>query len=77
MPKAVSREKETVDLDRTWESILWEWVKTIIYAVILALFIRTFFLQTFKIPTGSMEPTLHGAMNYRRFVPGVFTSVEP
>jgi len=66
MSKTVSREKETVDLERTWESILWEWVKTIIYAVILALFIRGFFLQTFKIPTGSMEPTLRGAMNYGR-----------
>jgi signal peptidase I len=43
---------------------LWEWAKTIIYAILLALFIRTFFLQTFKIPTGSMEPTLRGAMNY-------------
>jgi signal peptidase I len=59
-------EKETIDAERTWESVLWEWMKTIIYAVILALFIRGFFLQTFKIPTGSMEPTLRGAMNYGR-----------
>lgn len=66
MSRAVSGEKETIDIERTWESILWEWVKTIVYAVILALFIRAFFLQTFKIPTGSMEPTLRGAMNYGR-----------
>ena len=64
MSKAVSEAKQKTDLGQTTESVLWEWVKTIIYAVILALFIRYFFLQTFKIPTGSMEPTLRGAMNY-------------
>jgi signal peptidase I len=64
MSKAVSETKGKVDLEHPRESALWEWVKTIIYAVLLALFIRAFFLQTFKIPTGSMEPTLRGAMNY-------------
>lgn len=66
MTKEAVHEKETIDVERTWESVLWEWVKTIIYAVVLALFIRGFFLQTFKIPTGSMEPTLRGAMNFGR-----------
>ncbi|RJP17458.1 MAG: signal peptidase I [Candidatus Abyssobacteria bacterium SURF_5] len=64
MSKAVSDVKEKVEAENQRESLLWEWTKTIIYAVVLALFIRTFFLQTFKIPTGSMEPTLRGAMNY-------------
>ncbi|UCD59227.1 MAG: signal peptidase I [Candidatus Hydrogenedentota bacterium] len=64
MSKATPETREKVDSERPRESILWEWVKTIAYAVLLALFIRTFFLQTFKIPTGSMEPTLRGAMNY-------------
>ncbi len=64
MAKALSDVKEGAQVETNQESILWEWAKTIIYAVLLALFIRTFFLQTFKIPTGSMEPTLHGAMNY-------------
>ncbi len=64
MAKEAVHEKDTIDVERTWESVLWEWVKTILYAVVLALFIRGFFLQTFKIPTGSMEPTLRGAMNY-------------
>lgn len=35
-----------------------EWVEPIIIAVILALIIRTFIVQAFKIPTGSMRPTL-------------------
>ncbi|MBI5115162.1 signal peptidase I [Candidatus Poribacteria bacterium] len=64
MSKAVSEIKEKVDFEQPQESVLWEWTKTIVYAVVLALFIRAFFLQTFKIPTGSMEPTLRGAMNY-------------
>ena len=37
---------------------IWDWVKTIVLALILALFIRTFFVQAFKIPSGSMIPTL-------------------
>ena len=36
----------------------WEWTKTIVIAVILALFIRTFIVQAFKIPSGSMMDTL-------------------
>ena len=35
-----------------------EWVEPIVIAVILALIIRTFVVQAFKIPTGSMRPTL-------------------
>ena len=40
------------------KSNLREWIESIIIAVILALFIRTFFIQAFKIPTGSMRTTL-------------------
>ncbi len=35
-----------------------EWIETIVVALILAMFIRTFFIQAFKIPTGSMRKTL-------------------
>ena len=45
--------------DRT-KYILKEWVEPIVTAVILALILRTFIIQAYKIPTGSMEPTLHG-----------------
>ncbi|MGE4547862.1 MAG: signal peptidase I [Desulfurella sp.] len=36
----------------------WDWTKSILIALIIALFIRTFFIEAFKIPSGSMEPTL-------------------
>ncbi len=37
---------------------LWEWVKSISVAIVLFLVIRTFAVEAFKIPTGSMERTL-------------------
>lgn len=37
---------------------LWEYTKAIGLALILALFIRAYFVQAFKIPSGSMIPTL-------------------
>jgi signal peptidase I len=40
------------------KSIVREYFETIVVAVILALFMRTFVVQAFKIPTGSMEPNL-------------------
>lgn len=40
------------------KSTVREYFESIVVAVILALFIRTFAVQAFKIPTGSMEPNL-------------------
>jgi signal peptidase I len=37
---------------------VWEWAKSIGFAFLLFLVIRTFLIQAFKIPTGSMENTL-------------------
>lgn len=36
----------------------WEWIKSISVAILLFLIIRTFAVEAFKIPTGSMENTL-------------------
>lgn len=40
------------------KSVFREYAESIVIAVILALFIRTFIVQAFKIPSGSMEDTL-------------------
>ena len=40
------------------KSVVREYAEAILIAVVLALFIRTFIIQAFKIPSGSMEDTL-------------------
>lgn len=40
------------------KSAVREWVESIVIALVLALFIRSYFLQPFKIPSGSMRMTL-------------------
>ncbi len=49
--------------DAAWR----ENVEVILVAIAIAMAVRTFFLQPFKIPTGSMQPTLYGITdeNYR------------
>jgi len=46
------------------KSTLREYFESIVIAVILALFIRTFIVQAFKIPTGSMESVLHEVTSF-------------
>lgn len=41
-----------------------EWIESILIAFIIAMIARTFIVQAFKIPTKSMEPTLHGDPRY-------------
>ena len=61
------------------KSVAREYFESLVIAVVLALFIRTFVVQAFKIPTGSMEPNLligdHLLVNKLVFGPYV-TGVE-
>jgi signal peptidase I len=57
------------------KSTLREYFESILVAVVLALFVRTFVFQAFKIPTGSMKPNLlvgdHLIVNKFIFAPAV------
>ena len=44
------------ELDR---NEMWEWIKSILLAIILALFIRAFLIEVFLVQGDSMLPTLH------------------
>ena len=49
---------ETENTSTRTKSVFREYVEAIAIAILLALFIRTFIVQAFKIPSGSMIPTL-------------------
>src|SRR3989442_16005088 len=51
-------EKESGSPPAPKKSVAREYLESVVVAVILALFIRTFAVQAFKIPTGSMESNL-------------------
>lgn len=40
------------------KSLVWEWIESMVVAFLLAMVIRAFVIQAFKIPTGSMRTTL-------------------
>jgi signal peptidase I len=54
-------------------SVFREYFESLVIAVIMALFVRTFVFQAFKIPSGSMEPNLlegdHLIVNKMEFAP--------
>ena len=45
-------------VSRSRAKSLWETVRTLVYAVAIALAVRTFLYEPFNIPSGSMKPTL-------------------
>jgi len=47
--------------DASWR----ENVEVFLVAIVIALAVRTYFLQPFTIPTGSMQPTLNGIIGYQ------------
>src|ERR1700759_1578373 len=48
----------------TWESHWRENCEVILVAIVVAVAIRSYFLQPFKIPTGSMQPPLNSILWY-------------
>lgn len=66
-PTASAGQKKTADsraavpaatAARGFKAWLWEWAKSIAVALVVWLFLRTFLLEAFHIPSGSMERTL-------------------
>ncbi|MCD6490209.1 MAG: signal peptidase I [Thermodesulfobacterium sp.] len=43
---------------KSFQDKIWDWTKSILIALVFALFIRAFIVQAYKIPSGSMIPTL-------------------
>src|SRR5713101_6885689 len=52
-----------------WESHWRENCEVILVAIVVAVGIRSYFLQPFKIPTGSMQPTLNGIIGQSSTAP--------
>jgi len=78
-------EEAARQLDKQWSEYLppaadaaWrENCEVFLVAIVIAIGVRTFFLQPFTIPTGSMQPTLNGIKGYpsEELPPNVATQV--
>lgn len=68
-----NKQVEKQNFGQNWKAVLWDWTESIVVALILALIIRTFVIQAFKIPTGSMRQTLleGDAILVNKFIYGV------
>ncbi len=55
------REQEGKDLNKkkvNWKKEIWEWVKIIVSAAVIALVLNNFIIANSKVPSGSMENTI-------------------
>ena len=57
-PENTEESTAALKVKKPQKTVTREYAEALIIALILALLIRTFIIQAFKIPTGSMEPTL-------------------
>ena len=71
-PQSAPKEKEAVDDKRPRETTV-EFMASLAELFVIVLFIMTFILQNFEIPSGSMEDTLligdHVFVNREQFAP--------
>ncbi|MGI9115864.1 MAG: signal peptidase I [Chthoniobacterales bacterium] len=52
-----------------WEAGWRENTEVILVAIVVAVAVRSYFIQPFKIPTGSMQPTLNGIIGHPQMKP--------
>ncbi len=52
-------------------------IEVLLVAVLVAMAVRTFFIQPFKIPTGSMQPTLYGVFPPPEYPPAPYKGLPP